>query len=914
MFTKLKNFFKKPPIQKSFKIIWISLKISFLISLILFFIGISAVYGYVTSILKDEPVRSSDYIRSQMLDDTMTGFVYFNDDTNIGQLRSEEDRRPAELVDIPQDIINATISIEDKNFYNHFGFDVKALSRAAKQLVFKEQVQTGGSTITQQLARRVFLTLDQKISRKVKEILLAIRMERFMSKDEILLAYLNKIPYGNSSSGYNVYGIKAAAKGIFDISNLNDINLAQAAYLAGLPQSPSTYSAFTSKPEFNNAAFQRAMERQKLVLNRMLEDNKITQLQYQDALNFDIKTSMAEPSKKAYTTYSFIMIEAERQATELLLNQEYPELDPVKNKKEYDEKYQETMKKLLTGGYKIYTTIDKIIYDGMKEISSNPDNFLPDDPKKGIEQVGAMMIESKSGAILGMIEGRDFYAEQLNHATQAYRQPGSTMKPIAAFIPALDMGLIQPASMIDDIPIILEDGEKGFHIPVNWDSKFHGMISARRALNMSYNIPAIKLFLNQVGIKKAWEYARKMGITSITKEDDYAQTGVIGGLFKGVTVKEMTSAYSAISNKGVHQKSYLIRKITDSMDRVVYVHQAKPTIAFSEQTAYLITDMLKSVVSQGTATDIKKKFAFYDKIEVTGKTGSTQGDGDAWYEGFTPDITVGVWIGYDEPIHKLTHENGQTNHAKNIWAKIMNMAVERKPELFVRKKFEPPSDIVTMTVSKFSGKLPNELISDPKYLITDIFNRKFIPTTVDDTMVKMNVVQYNALNYYANPKTPKEFTQEKIVIKREVSITNLLTKIQELIKTLPVKEQTPIKTYYPLDYDISAPGEMDPRVEDGLAPLPPTKLIAEVKDTNKVNIRFTPSASSDVVGYRIFRSENDSSFQLITNLVVLNSNNPFYEEPFNQANIYQYYIVAVDIVGNESSISETVMVNSPQSP
>ena len=630
----MKNIFRvlnKSWILATMKWMFLSFKWIFIFVLLLMTMGAFAAYGYVTALVKDEPIRSYETIRSQMFEDTLTGFVYFNDESVVGQLRTEEDRRLVALMDIPQIMIDAVISIEDQNFYTHFGIDIKALTRAVKQQVFNEEVQTGGSTITQQLTRRVFLNLDRDFGRKAKEILLSLRLERILSKDEILLAYLNKIPYGNGNLGYNLNGIQAAAKGIFDITNLNQINIAQSAYLAGLPQSPSAYSAFTSIPSFNDVGYERAMVRQKLVLKQMLESTKITTEQYEEALRFDIKASMAQPTKKAYTTYPFLMIEAEKQAVDILIKQELPNLDPAIDKELYDEAYQIILKQILNGGYRIHTTIDKTIYDTMKEIAANPDNFVPDDPEKGTEQVGAMMIDNESGAILSMIEGRDFFVEQLNHATQAYRQPGSTMKPIAAYIPALELGLIQPASVIDDIPIIQKDGQKGFHLPENWNGKYHGLMSARTALNKSYNIPAIHLFNDVVGINEAWRFARKMGITSLQKEDDYAQTGVIGGLTKGVTVQELTHAYTTIANKGRYQKSYMISKITDSDGKTIYAHQSESTEAFSEQTAYLMTDMMKTVISQGTATDLMKKFKYYNQIEISGKTGSTQEDADAWF-------------------------------------------------------------------------------------------------------------------------------------------------------------------------------------------------------------------------------------------------------------------------------------------
>ena len=554
----MRNFFAKwnrPWVRTTLKVTGITLKWAIICVFLAGLLGGSAAFGYVSALVKKDPIRSEEAIRQQMQENAITGFAYFNDDAVIGQLRTEEDRRLAQLDDIPQKLLDAVLSIEDKDFYNHRGIDFRGLYRAVTQKLLNEDVQTGGSTITQQLARRVFLTLDRDDGRKARELLLALRMERIMSKDEILLAYLNKIPYGNGATGYNLYGIKAAAKGLFNIDDLDKLNIAQAAYLAGLPQSPSQYSAFTSKPTFDEEGYKKAVIRQQLVLKRMMEENKITNDQYQDALKFDLKASMPAAAQKAYTTYPYLMIETEQEAAEILLKLQHPELDPKTNQTAYNDALKNIHTQLLRGGYQIYTTIDKTIYDSMHEISSNEKNFAPTDEKKGgIEQVGAIMIDSKTGAIKGMIEGRDFFDEQLNHATQAYRQPGSTMKPIAAYIPALEKGVLQPASIVDDIPIILKDGVKGFHLPENWDHKFHGLMTARRALNQSYNIPAIDMFLNKVGITQAWDFAKKLGITSLTKEDNTAQTGVIGGLSRGTSVKELTGAYASISNKGVYNE------------------------------------------------------------------------------------------------------------------------------------------------------------------------------------------------------------------------------------------------------------------------------------------------------------------------------------------------------------------------
>lgn len=292
----------------------------FILGIIGVLFAYGAVAGYVASIVKDEPVRSEEMIQQQVSQNAITGFAYFRDGAPIGQLRTEEDRRLIEFNDIPQLIIDAVLAIEDNNFNEHNGVDFKGTLRAVKQKLLNESVQTGGSTLTQQLARRVFLNLDRTEDRKVKEILLSLRLERFLTKQEILTAYLNKVPFGNGSNGYNVFGIKAAAKGIFGLDDLDKLNVAQAAYLAGLPQLPSTYSAFNGIGEFNEKAFNRAMDRQHLVLRRMLEENKITTSQYDEALQFDIKSSLAPHTKKAYATYPYLMMETERKASEILLS------------------------------------------------------------------------------------------------------------------------------------------------------------------------------------------------------------------------------------------------------------------------------------------------------------------------------------------------------------------------------------------------------------------------------------------------------------------------------------------------------------------------------------------------------------------------------------------------------------------
>lgn len=864
------------------------------------FVG-GAVFGYVSSIVKDDPVRSGADIEQKINYNEITGFAYFRDGQPIGQLRSEEDRRPVSYEEIPTSVIDAVIAIEDNNFNEHIGIDFAGTMRAVKQRLLKEDIQTGGSTLTQQLARRVFLNLDKTDNRKVKEILLAVRLERFLTKDEILTAYLNKVPFGNGSNGYQVYGIKAAAKGIFNQSNLNEINIAQAAYLAGLPQLPSSYSAFNGKGEFNEEAFNRAVKRQQLVLKRMLEENKINNSQYNEALAFDIKGSLAPQTKKAYETFPYLMLETERQGALIIAMINNPDMtkeELAKNSAMIEEARQE----LLTGGYRVYTTIDKKVYSAMHRVSDNAENFSPYSETKGLEQVAAMMIDNHTGAILGMIEGRDFYTEQMNYATQMVRQPGSTMKPIAAYLPAMDEGLIQPASIIDDSPLILRDYSKGYHIPVNSSGGYKGLVTARTALNESRNIPALKVFNQTLGIEKAWDFTKKLGITTIDEQDYGAQTGVLGGLKYGVTVEELTNAYSSIANGGEFNDAYMIAKITDSKGNVVYKQEAKPQRVFSKQTAYLMTDMLRTVITSGTAKSIKSSFKNYGKIPVVGKTGTTQNYADVWFMGYSPDVTLGVWIGYKEPKNTLSDKG--KSRARSIWALVMNEVTENVGDLFVTPSFEKPDGIVSKTVSGYSGKLPTDLTRQAGKLVTDIFNSKYVPKEADDVLVRMKYIPYGDVNYIPKESTPSDMLLEKVVVKREKPIKELIEELNKAFSSMRGGHKS-ISYYLPKDAGEDAPTKVDPRVDDGHAPASPANVSLSATD-GSVTISFNNNSEKDVVGYRLYKSGNGTDFVYTGKSILIGQSTAFSDSGSGSS----YYVTAVDVAGKESSPSATVGSNA----
>ncbi len=869
--------------------------------------GVAA--GYVAALVKDEELRSATEIKQKVGEYSRTGYVYFNDSSLVGQLRTSEDRVVVEYEDIPQSVVDALLSTEDTNFFEHYGVDINGLGRAVKQKLFNEDMQTGGSTLTQQLARRVFLSLDKTDSRKIKEIFLSLRMERVLEKNEILTAYLNKMPFGNGSSGYQVFGIKAAARGIFGILDLKKLNIAQSAYLAGLPQLPSLYTAFTGTGKFNEKGFTYAVQRQQLVLRRMLETERITQTEYEEALNFDIRSSIAPPSEKAYNTYPYLMLEAERQAAEVLLLQQNPELSKADlRKKENSPLIEEMRENLLRSGYHVYTTIDKQLYSIMREIGNDESNFSPVHKEKGLEQTAAVMIDHKTGAIISMLEGRDFYHEQLNYATQMTRQPGSTMKTLAAYLPAIDKGLIQPASIIDDAPVVLKDGQKGFHIPMNVNYKFSGLVTARDALARSINLPALKIFNEEVTIKEAWNFVRSLGITTLQPEDDYAQTGVLGGLSIGVSVEELTNAYGSIPNQGMYNDSYMIEKITDADGKVVYEHKHHPKRAFSEQTSFLVTDMLKSVISTGSGSgnSITRTFKHYGKIPVAGKTGTTQSYADVWFVGFSPDVTLGVWVGYEKPIHTLTTKSSR-QRARDLWSLIMDKSADAKPELFTSDKFTQPDGVVKATVSKASGLLPTSLTRSAGMLVTDWFNKEFIPKKADDALVSVPYISYNGINYVPHDTTPLDMIKEKVMVRRKKPLDALMDEISAAQAKLPAKSRRSLSVYIPADAGNDAPSKVDPRTDDGKAPdAPPNVKLTQ--SGGQLTITFSGSSASDVVGYRIYRSTGQGKYEKFGSSILLGED---YRMGFSAGSPASYYVVAVDVGGHESSPSNIVEFGIP---
>jgi len=717
----------------------IVLKYSGILLLMGILFGGGAALGFVASLVKDQPVLSKNEIQGKIFSNTQTSFAYFNQQQPIGSLRTEEYRRLVKIGDVSQNLIQAIIATEDRLFYEHMGVNLNGLLRATTEAVLGRSVQTGGSSLTQQLVKQTILTPEVTLERKAREIFLALRLERMFSKDQILEAYINKMYFGKNANGSNIYGVQAAARGIFGV-DVKDLNIPQAAYIAGMLQAPSRYIPF------NPDGLKAGKERQKIVLERMHENGFINEQQLKEGLAYDIGANLkAADEIQAYSKYPFLMMEIEEQAAKILLDQEIktnPELSQKKlTKEEYDELLDFKRKEVLTKGYHIYTTIDQKIYDMMTAIAEDPKNFAPAKSytangqrvENALEQVGATLINNKTGAVLGFVGGRDFKISQLNH-TSTPRQPGSTMKPLAGYAPAFEKGLLQPGSVIDDSRIALDNGPGNppFY-PSNYDNRFHGLVTARVALKESYNIPAIKAYL-EVGIPTALDTVRRMGITTlVTPEDnprrnDYqSKTAVLGGLTHGVTVEEITNAYSVFANSGVWIDSYMIQKITDSSQYTLYEHTAAPQRVYSEQTAYLITDMMRTVVKNGTARALKAYIG--EAHDVAGKTGTTNSDQDSWFVGYTPEVSLGVWIGYDIP-HPLP--KAVPARSTQIWGKMMQGLFNLYPDQYPNNsRFKMPPDMVYREICSKTGKLASDVCREEGTVIKELFNAKYAPTEMD---------------------------------------------------------------------------------------------------------------------------------------------------------------------------------------
>lgn len=918
-YTKIKTLWKKGKIQHSSRVTY---DVAWNIILFFIIIGVVGMFfaggvgaGYFASLVKDEPIRSYESMKQDIYNYQETSTLYYAKNKYFGDIKSDIMREEVQLEDVSDTIIHAVIATEDRNFKKHEGIVPKAILRAVVQEATNATVKTGGSTLTQQLIKNQILTNEVSFERKAKEILLALRLENFFNKDEILEAYLNVIPYGREASGRNIAGIQTAAQGVFGI-NAKDLNLPQSAYLAGLPQSPFYYTPFKNHGGLKNKkGLQPGIDRIKTVLKRMYEAEYITKEEYEKAIHYDIVADFTLKSKSTMDKYPALMYEAEDRAIKILSKQiakkdGYTVEDLQKSDKLNQEYLIRGDRALRKNGYEVHTTIDKQIYGAMQKIVKNYNDYGPDsdwtyiNKETGEEipiqeplQTAGMLIQNATGRIISFVGNRGYSQDnQINYATDTVRSNGSTMKPLLDYAPAFENGIIQPGSPLADVKIKYPDLSRpsGFYKPVNYAGTYHGIVSARKALAESYNVPAIALYSKLMKKDIGQTYIEKMGITTIGDAEYKHRSLAIGGATYGVSVEENVNAYNTFANGGKFVDAYMIDKITTSDGKVIYEHKTEPVNVFTPQTSYLTLDVLRDVLDYGTATYLQSQLNTASTVDWAGKSGTSQNWHDFWFIGTNPNVTFGTWIGYDTP-HNIKCEGECLPYNQRnlkLWAKLVNKATEINPELMAPEaNFERPDGIVERSYCAISGKLPSDLCKKSGLVYTDLFNAKYVPTETGESLITGSYVMVDGKAVIAGPNTPSEFVNgDGLSFNPDFLQKNNYDRLDDLSKLFPVKDRAKWEK-------IGVPsGDVGSTIaDDGKPPAPPTSL-----NISGSGLSWSNSSSSDVVGYRFYSASSpDGSYSLIGST----TSTSFGVGDGNAA----YHVKAVDYFGMVSGSSEAAV-------
>lgn len=553
------------------------------------------------------------------------GEVYDSDGNRIALLQNDKNIIYLTSDQIPELVKQAFVSIEDKRFYKHHGSDPFAIVRAVTSLLGKGRITQGGSTITQQLVRNIYLTHTIRWERKVEEIFIAHAMEREYSKDELLEFYINNIYFSNGC-----YGIEAASQKYFSRS-VSDLDLSETAFLCAIPNNPSIYDPLTHAD--------KTIERRNLILQNMLDDGIINEQQYTDAVNEKITLNPYSPSYTRTWAHTYIY----ECATRALMGV---------TGKDYDTCHD----MLYNNGYKVYTSIDM---EAQELLQTTIDTELEDYNTRNNNgsyalQASAVTIDNTTGLVTAIVGGRsqDDVSADYNRAYLSFRQPGSSIKPLIVYTPALERGYTASSTVIDSKE---PDG------PSNAGS-YSGAISLRTAVEQSKNTVAYKLFREltpEVGL----QYLLNMNFSSI-QDSDYVLSAALGGLSKGASCLEMTSAYATLENEGVFRQPTCVTLITDSAGNVVVRPETEEKQVYQSSAAHEMTNILEGVLTRGTAHG-----KALTNMPCAGKTGTTNDNIDGWFVGYTAYYTTGVWVGFDSP--RSTHSLSGATYPLDIWYNYM---------------------------------------------------------------------------------------------------------------------------------------------------------------------------------------------------------------------------------------------------
>jgi penicillin-binding protein 1A len=601
-----------------------------------------------------------------------------------------QNRVPVRLEEIPPGLIQAVISTEDRDFYHHYGVTLRGFLRAAVVNLRQGRVAQGGSTLTMQLARSLFLHQRRELTRKIREILLAIQIERSYTKDEILEMYLNTIYFGPA------YGVEAASQAFFGKS-VRDLAPAEYTLLAGVLNNPGYYSPYRH--------LDRAYKRRAVVLSNLVRGGYLSPA---DAESIG-QTEVQIVQDRSHDSIAPYFVEIIRQ----YLESHYG------------------VKKLYEDGLRVYTTLDARLqriaeselethlekmeqkegYEFTKAVFDSL-NAASDEPLKPKYLQGALVaVDPVTGEVKALIGGRDFETSKFNRATQAERQPGSVFKPFL-YTAALERGWT-PASILLDTPVEVDTGSDELWRPVNFSGTFEGPVPVRYALAHSINVPAVRLIL-QLGTQPVLQMAHRMGIQ--TRIPDVYSIALGAGEAKLI---ELVGAYTTFANHGIRSRPHFFRRIENSRGEVLEEQRPFQEEVLDEPTNYVMVDMMRTALKEGTGRSAAS-YGFHR--DGAGKTGTTDQYTDAWFVGYTPDLVCGVWVGFDDKITMGRRKTGAVM-ALPIWAKTMSQYLEGSPESY----FQRPDGVVERLVCADSGQLPSLACTN---VHNEIFVESRVPTRI----------------------------------------------------------------------------------------------------------------------------------------------------------------------------------------
>lgn len=655
--------------------------------------------GFVVSLFDKVEVPKTEELVEKVSEVSRISTITYSDGSLVSEVNSDLLRIPVTSEEVSDYLKQAVIATEDETFETHNGVVPKAVLRAALGSIGLGS-SSGGSTLTQQLIKQQLVGDAPTFTRKANEIISALALERNMTKNEILTIYLNVSPFGRNNQGKNIAGVEAAARGIFG-KTAKELSVPQAAYIAGLPQSPIVYSPYASDgTRKSDDDMIYGIERYQDVLYNMYRASFLTKEEYEAYKDYDIKQDFIAPAPitsdtKDYLYYE-VMEEAQQVMFDYLVKRDAVSENDLKNddmKSSYEEM---ATQELSQGGYIIKSTVDKGIYSAMQSVVANYGSVL-DNGNEYVE-TGSVLIDNSTGAILGFIGGRNFATNQNNHAFDTQRSPASTIKPLLAYGIAIDQGLLGSASILSNYPTNFSSGQ-----PIMYgSSKGTGMMNLQTAIDMSVNIPAFWTYkmIQNAGVN-AKDYMEKMNYHIPMYDIESVPLG--GGV--EISVLTNTNAYQTLANGGVYNKHYIVESITASDGTVVYQHEAAPVQVYSKATASIMNMLLRQVINSGYTSTFKSRLSSLNPQAATsdfvGKTGTSNEVNDVWLMLSTPKVTLGTWVGNDDNSEMYVW-TGYYNNSQYV-AYLVDALYNVKSDMF-SGKFELDNSVISSNVVSSTGQ------------------------------------------------------------------------------------------------------------------------------------------------------------------------------------------------------------------